>query len=539
MRVLVKQGDAILADLTFEDKELYIGSDPECAIHLPDEEIADRVAVIAPTGDGGWHIENLDADCTIQVNGQPLSEQAPLNDEDEIALYRYRLQVCLTRTFEEQASDDTQLGVEELAKIRQYPLPVGAIVKRPFEKVAVTRDLLDKAAAMGVAIAGCRDFHELVDASLGLLLEHFRARVAWIGLRRQPHGELEVVGGRLPSGRSCLTTPILELLQYRCCERGQHICIRKVRDQSEIGSAMAVPVSTGQKVYGMLYVDRPPKTKRFQIPDLDLLTAFSSTVAVKATALLEGIAQREQMISATEVSVVQKLQALLDPKDVPNWKQFKFAAYTRPGQRFPGDVYDVMRRPDTDITAFLLGCVREQGAALALSMARLQATFRVAMLHNDPPHAFARAMNWLMRQQEDPSIIDMMCVLLDAPSGKINYTRAGKIGAFVVDARGQPRKLPAADGPSLGAVPDYEYVSKVDQLAPGETLAIYTRGAVTAMDKTGQRFGEKRFIDMICDGFGQSPATTIRDISDEMGHFLQDGRHPHDMTVLLLQRASG
>jgi len=536
MQVRLTENQTVLAELTFEDEEVYIGSGEDCTVHLPDEQLGDRIAVIAPTGDGTWHIENLDSETPIQVNGRHLTEQAPLNDGDQILVDRYTLQVMLARAFEEQVSEDPRLGAEELAKIRRYPLPPGSIVKRPFESVTVVREQLDRAAEMGLAITRCRDIHELVDVCLGQLLNQFSTRVAWIGMRRRPHGELEVVGGRVPSGGSCGSTPLVELLLYRCCERGQHVCIRKVRDQAEIGSAMAVPISTGQRIYGMLYVDRAPKMRRFQVPDLDLLTAFSSTVATKANALLAGMAEREQAISTTEISVVQKLQTLLDPKDVPALKGFKFAAYSRSGQETPGDVYDVMRRPDTEITALLLGHVRQKGAALALAMARLPATFRVAMLHNDPPHAFLRATNWLMREQGDPSIIDVMCVLLDAPSGKINYARSGKIGAFVVDPAGQPRKLPTADGPSLGSATDFEYLSKVDELAPGETLAVYTRGVATAVNARGERFGETHFIEMVCDGFGQLPAATIQDISDEMGHFLKDGGHPHDMTVLLLQR---
>ena len=536
MRVLVKEGDAILSDLTFEDEEVYVGSDPECGIHLPDEQIGDKIAVIASSGNSGWHIQNLDTTHVIRLNGQPLLEQGPLSPGDTVSVADYLLEMQLAVSLEDQVVEDRRLGAEELAQIRKYPLPAGSIVKRHFEGITIIRDQLDLAADMGVAISHCRDIHDLVDVCLGLLLKTFSARMVWIGMRRQGKGELEVVGGRLPSGESCSTNAMIDLLSYRCCERGQHICVRKVRDMQDIGSAMAVPISVGHHTYGMLYVDRAPKTKRFQIPDLDLLTAFSSTVAAKLTAILQGIAHREAALSATEVSMIHEIQTRLDPKNIPGFKHFKFAAYTRSGQDMPGDVYDIMRRPDTAITALLLGHVRETGATLALSMARLQATFRVAMLHNNPPHAFARALNWLMREQKDTSIVDLMCMLIDEPSGKINYTRAGKIGAFVVDPRGEPRKIPTADGPSLGAVPGYEYISAVDQLAAGETLAVYTRGVATACNAQGERFGEMHFINLVCDGFGQPPAVTIQDLSDEMHQFLEDGKHPNDMTLVLLQR---
>lgn len=537
MRLLVKEGEAVLADLTFEDEEVHIGSDPGCAVVLPDQHLTPQVAIIAPTGDGNWHIEkSATTEVALLVNGQPIGEQAPLNEGAEITIQNYRIEFHLSAALEEHVVEDAQLGAEELAKIRQFPLPAGSIVKRHFDGITMVKDLLDLASDLGVQISHCRDIHELIDISLGLLIKAFNVRMAWIGIRRQPHGELEVLGGRLPSGQPCDTSPLLTLMQYRCCERGQHICIRKVRDQAEVGSALAVPLSAGRHCFGMIYVDRRPHTKRFQIPDLDLLTAFGSAVTAKLNDLMRQQEQREAAISATEVSIVQAIQTQLDPKTSPSWPNFNMAAYSRSGQETPGDVFDVMRRPDTEITAFLVGHVRSRGALLALTMARLHSTFRVAMLHNDPPQAFARELNWLMYDERDPVVVDEMCVLLDAPSGKIQYCRAGKIGAFVVDPLGESRKLAPADGPSVGAVRNYEYIAKTDTIAPGETLAIYTRGVATATNERDERFTEARFIEMVCDGFGQPPAVTIQDISDELFAFFSKGRHPDDISIILIQR---
>lgn len=538
MRVLVKEGDAVLSDLTFEDEEVYIGSEPSCAIHLPDIRVSARNAVIAPSGRGSWHIENLDSDNTIHVNARALTEQAPLADGDEIVLHNYLLKVYLDAGLDQQVAEveEARFGIEELAKIRKYPLPPGSIVKRSFDGITMVKNQLDHASDLGVEVSHCRDIHELIEISLRLLVDVFSARAAWIGIRRQPQGDLEVFGGRLRSGQSCGTNPLIALLQYRCCERNQHICVRKVRNQKDIGSAMAVPLSTRNGTFGMLYIDRPLQAKRFQIPDLDLLTAFGSTVAAKLSAILQDRFQREAAVSSTEVSVVHAVQTKLDPKSTPTWDNMQLAAYSRSGQETPGDVYDVMQRPDTEITAFLLGHVRATGASLALSMARLHSTFRVAMLHNDPPHAFARELNWLMYNEKDPALVDAMCVLVDAKTGKIQHCRAGKIGAFVVNPLGEPRKLPVADGPSIGAVRNYDYISKVDQLTAGETLAIYSRGVATAINSKGEKFSEARFIELVCDGFNQTPGLTIQDISHELADFFREGKHPDDITLMLLRR---
>jgi serine phosphatase RsbU (regulator of sigma subunit) len=525
-----------LADLSFEDEEIAIGSETGCGIHLPDARVSPRNAVVIPQENGDWNIESLDTDNTILVNGHKLTERIQLHNGDEIAIHEYLLKVYLEQELERHVVEDTRLTPEELARIKEFPLPAGSVVKRHFDPVILTQDQLERVSRIGMEVFHCRDIHELVEVALNTLFVQFNARVAWIGLRRQPKGELEVVAGKLPTGQPCATTPIVELLQYRCTERAQHICIRKVRDQEEIGSAMAVPLTSPSGPLGMLYVDHRVKAKRFQIPDLDLLSSIGAQIAAKLDALVQGRLQRNAEVTATEISVVHTIQAQLDPRHAPSFENLQVAAYSRSGQEKPGDLYDVMKHPDTRTTAFLLGHVNATGAMLALSLARLHATFRVAVLHNDPPHAFAREVNWLMYDERDPSTVDALYLLIDPRSGKIRYCRAGKLGTLIINARGEPRALHAGDAPPVGQVRNFEYAARQEVLAPGETLVLYTRGVATCSNAQGDRFGERRFLELVCDGFGQPPSQTIQDLTYELTSFFQDGKHPNDITIVLLHR---
>lgn len=536
MRVLVKEGDSVLSDLSFEDEQVFIGSEPACNIHLPDYRIAKRNAIITAEDDGGWWLDTLDFTNPIRLNNHVLQEKTQLSTGDEIVLSDYLLKVYLDADLNHNAIEDTQLSGEELAKVTQFPLPAGAVVKRHFDGVTLNTGQLDLVAKLGMEIGIAKDLHELVELALRLCLDYFNARVAWIGLRLKTEGELEVMGGRLRSGQACENNEFIDLLQYRCVERGQHICLRKIRDSSEVGSAMGVPLNAGHGSLGMIYVDRRSGAKRYQIPDLDLFSTLAAHIAVKAYSILEHRAQRNVAVTSTEVSVVHSIQAHLDPKSVPHFKDYQLAAYSRAGQDSPGDLYDVMKHPDAALTAFLMGHVKSTGAHLALSIARLHSTFRVGFLHNDPPHALARALNWLMYNEKDPSTVDAVFVLFDPASGKMKYCRAGKIGAFIVSAKGEPRALQGTEAPPVGQTRNYEYTSRMEQILPGETLALYSRGVATAMNGQGERFGENRFIEVVCDGFGQPPANTIEDVTTELTAFFADGRHPDDISLLLMHR---
>lgn len=541
MRVLVKEGESVLADLSFEeDEQIAVGSDATCAIHLPDARVSIRNLLITPAGNNTWSVESLDYSNPATLNRHPITSRAALNNDDEIELHGYLLKVYLDAAFQqhvkEREPEDIQLSAEELAKVKKFPLPPGSVVKRYFDPVTLPMEDLNRASRVTVHFAACRDIHELVDVSVQLLLKEFDARLAWVGLRRKPQGDLEAIGSRLPSGQTCDDTPMIELLKYRCIERRQYICVRKVREVPDIGSAMAVPLPAHNGTLGMLYVDRAPKAKRFQIPDLDLLSVMASQIASKLEILVSEKAQRSAAVSSIEASVVHEIQAQLDPKTGPDFKNLQLSAYSRSGQENPGDVYDVMKHPDTQISALMLGHVNATGARLALSIARLHSTFRVGFLHNDPPHALARTLNWLTYDEKDPSTVDVVFLLLDPASGKLKYTRGGKMGALIVNAKGEPRALQGFDAPAIGQVRNYEYISRMEQLAPGETLALYSRGVASSLNAQAERFGEKRFIQLVCDGFCQPPSTTLEDVTYELTTFFADGRHPDDITIVLLHR---
>jgi serine phosphatase RsbU (regulator of sigma subunit) len=195
-----------------------------------------------------------------------------------------------------------------------------------------------------------------------------------------------------------------------------------------------------------------------------------------------------------------------------------------------------MKHPDLNISAFLIAHVNATGAALALTMSRVQATFRVGFLHKDRMHALARTQNWLMTSEKDPSTIDAIVLMFDPKTGRVEYTRCGKMGAVIVDRKGQPRGLPGDTAPPIGQTPNFEYVARVEQLNPGDTLGLYTRGVATCTNGEGKKFSELRFLETICDSFGESPSAILEDIATDLATFFAEGKHPDDITIMLLQR---
>src|SRR5436190_299297 len=138
MRVLVKEGESVLADLSFEDEQIAIGSHPACNIHLPDYRISERNALITPSENNSRYIQSLDYSHPVMVNDHMLTDRVQIQNNDEINLHGYLLKVYLDADLDrQQVLEDPQLSGDELAKIMQFPLPSGTVVKRNFDPVTL------------------------------------------------------------------------------------------------------------------------------------------------------------------------------------------------------------------------------------------------------------------------------------------------------------------------------------------------------------------------------------------------------------------
>jgi len=76
----------------------------------------------------------------------------------------------------------------------------------------------------------------------------------------------------------------------------------------------------------------------------------------------------------------------------------------------------------------------------------------------------------------------------------------------------------------------------VPRLKRGETLALFTPGVVTAHNSTGETFGEERFVNILCDGFGQLASNMLKEMLQDLRQFTEGGTQPDDITVILAHR---
>jgi len=529
MRIVVLRDKQVLRDLTFVEGPVCLGSDARCHVHLPDLRVELEHARFLAGTSGQWVLESASPTAAASVNGRPLAQRCPIFTGDEVAIADFAIKIV--------AENDTTYGppgrvsLDELAAIREFPLPRGAEVRRPDEALQLAPEAYLRLARLARELAAGVDIEGLLDRTLTHLLSLAGARLAWVGLRRQPHGPLELMEGRLAGGARAPEPAIMETLEYRCLRRGQGLRLRKLEDG---GSALAVPLEGQRGRLGVLYVESKTNV-RFRRPDLEALVPAGMHVAAVLEMLLLGNVQQRRASVSTEWTLLREVQARLDPTVVPNWADSQLAVYCRPGLDRGGDVYDFMTMPN-GMATMIVGSVATDPLRSAMAVTEVHAAFRVAGLHGDPPRTLLRELNWLMEGGRGGCRLTVAHVVMNPKSGAIEFATAGPIGAVILDSTGGVRDLTTADSPVLGVAKSVELPRSNERIGRGEVLALFTPGWLGMAGGTGELLTTQRMVQGLSDAVGQSPATALSDVQADLAGFLKRGKQPDDITMLLLQR---
>src|SRR5207248_3107097 len=152
--------------------------------------------------------------------------------------------------------------------------------------------------------------------------------------------------------------------------------------------------------------------------------------------------------------------------------------------------YDFVRLPD-DRLGIVVGDVSGKGISAALYMARLTRDLRYfALAEANPAHVLKWMNRAVIDSGQDDIFVTMVYAVLDAQKRQLVIANAGHMPPIV--RRREARDVLVLDqisGLPLGIVPDPEYTSETFDLAPGDSVVLFTDGLVEAMNPAGQMYG--------------------------------------------------
>jgi sigma-B regulation protein RsbU (phosphoserine phosphatase) len=201
-----------------------------------------------------------------------------------------------------------------------------------------------------------------------------------------------------------------------------------------------------------------------------------------------------------------------------------------------GDFYDCFDiSPERWLV--VVGDVAGKGTAAAVLTGLARHTLRAIALRDEHPEDMLRFLNEALRRQ---SVENAFCtvglVRLDpAPGGGFSacLSSGGHPYPLLVRAGGRAEEV-VVRGTLLGveAEPFLEQVAL--DLAPGDTLVLYTDGVGDARDASGERFGEDRLRDAV-DAAAGGTADEVAATVDEAVAVFEPERTRDDRAILVLR----
>ncbi|HPA16884.1 MAG TPA: SpoIIE family protein phosphatase [Verrucomicrobiae bacterium] len=220
---------------------------------------------------------------------------------------------------------------------------------------------------------------------------------------------------------------------------------------------------------------------------------------------------------------------------LPDDGRVEFDVRYTPEQIIGGDFYRVERLGDNTY-AMMVADVMGHGSAAALFTMHLRSLWEECRGKLASPPEFMTALNPRLHRliSAEGYFATALFLVLDASTGAIRYVRAGHPAAVVAHEGGTIDQLERG-GPALGLLSDSAYEGAEIHLVPGDSLLLFTDGAVELTDSRGNEFGEERLLSFIRDELCSEGRLTTERIERRLLEFGGGLRLPDDLTLVLVR----
>ncbi len=297
---------------------------------------------------------------------------------------------------------------------------------------------------------------------------------------------------------------------------------RIVSDESEDGETAALPQADGDargyqgraflsvpivyaapggasRCVGVINLTDRIGGDRFTPGDRKLLSAVASQIGVaveNARLVLRDLGQQRLR---HELELAHDLQLKLLPPISVLHGDAAVAVRCVPADSVGGDFYTFTRLGRGRV-GVMLGDVASHGFPAALVMALVMAAAGIhAAGAGSPGETLTSLLDSLSTELTSTEMyFSAFYGVLDPMAGRLSYANAGHPYAFRVPRSGAPERLEATAPPiglgREGSIGGREVPWSVD----GDLLCLWTDGVVDGRNAAGERFGERRLLDVIC-----------------------------------------
>jgi len=243
---------------------------------------------------------------------------------------------------------------------------------------------------------------------------------------------------------------------------------------------------------------------------------------------------------AREARESREIQEALLPRDVPFVRGYHLEVDYQPCGTLGGDFYD-FRQYDDGRLLLTLGDVSGKGPAGAIVMAMVQTLFREnASAATGPADLLDRVNDGFHGALGKGVFVTALAALLDPQRNRLSLAGAGHHPVLLLNPAERRTTRVGARGLALGLVSGAPFANSLVEtsvdLAPGDSLLLFTDGATDSVEDLARDVGENRFLAAAAAAVLPGPHGALQRLRDDLwgGSERRD-----DTTLMLVSRVGG
>ena len=245
-----------------------------------------------------------------------------------------------------------------------------------------------------------------------------------------------------------------------------------------------------------------------------------------------------------ELEIGREIQAGFLPARLPELPGWELGARFHAQRQVAGDLYDAFLVPNAQRLCLVIGDVSGKGVGAALYMTLFRTLLRVLVLQADAASGMDDAAllissvhftnRYVARTHGSANMFASLFVaLLNTTNGVLTYVNAGHNPPLVI-TRERVRQMLGRTGMVAG-LNDCSFTAAQTEIAPGETLLLYTDGVTEAFNARAEDYGEARLQSVAAQSF-PSVHALLDTLDQDVFEFIGRADQADDITLLALRR---
>ncbi len=304
---------------------------------------------------------------------------------------------------------------------------------------------------------------------------------------------------------------------------------------------IAVPLHYREEQLGVLALANRDETRSsFTRSEFDLVRSVADQAAYSLhhAQIYRQLTEKKRLDH--DIEVAREIQRILLPASAPQVEGFNCAALNIPAREVSGDYFDFIQ-VDEHRWGVAVADVSGKGVPASLIMAMCRSVLRSKAPGTISPAQVLREVNrQLYPDIREDMFITMLYVIMES-SGKLTLARAGHESALW--CRDQFRHIQPIEAPGMalgidpGEIFDDVIQDVTVELAPLDTVVVYTDGINEALDADGNEFGQEQLVSVLQAAGPQSVDFLVKTIVERVQTFSSGHPQNDDITLAAVQRS--